>query len=213
MAARVFLVDDHDIVRRGLASLLDADPGLEFAGEASSSEEAMRALMKTQVDVALVDISLGGANGLELVKGLAASKPELPVLVVSMHDESVYAERAVRAGARGYCAKHASLAELRGAIKTVLSGRIHLSPAMTARMLERMQGGGAGPGDPMEELTDRELEVLEHIGQGSGTRAIAEALHLSVKTVESHRANIKRKLHVKSAPELVRRAVLYTALP
>ncbi len=205
---RAFLVDDHALVRAGMRALLERG-GVTVVGEAASAEEALAAIDDQQLDVLLADISLEGASGLELIKGLAARWPDLPVLVVSMHDEQLYAERAVQAGARGYLMKDAAPAHLLEAIETVVSQRVYLSPEMTARALERMRGGCAPESSPVESLSDRELEVYTRMGQGMSTREIAEALHLSVKTVESHRANLKRKLGVGSAAELMRMAVLH----
>lgn len=208
-STRVFLVDDHALVRAGLRVLLEADD-MQVVGEAGSSEQALREL-PDDVDVVVADLSLDGANGLELLKGLGARRPDLPVLILSMHDEGLYAERAVQAGARGYLMKDAAPEHLVAAIETIRDGRIFLSPAMTARALERMQGGGTVSDDPLAQLSDRELEVFERLGQGLTTREVAEALHLSVKTVESHCANIKKKLGARNSRELVRQAVLHVS--
>ncbi|MCB9777717.1 MAG: response regulator transcription factor [Alphaproteobacteria bacterium] len=208
-STRVFLVDDHALVRAGIRVLLES-AGMQVVGEAGSSEQAMRELPEA-VDVVVADLSLDGANGLELLKGLAARDPDLPVLILSMHDETLYAERAIQAGARGYLMKDAAPEHLRAAIEIIGNGRIYLSPAMTARALERLHAGTASSDDPLTQLSDRELEVFERLGQGLTTREVADALHLSVKTVESHLSNIRKKLGARNTRELVRQAVLHVA--
>ncbi len=205
----IFLIDDHPIVRAGLRALIEEDPRLSCIGEADSAEAALRLLPSLTPDVVLVDLSLKGANGLELVKGIVALRPELRVLVLSMHDEQLYAERALEAGARGYVMKDNAPEQLRDAIHNVLAGQVHLSPAMTTAMLERSLRGVEHSSSPRSLLSDRELEVFERLGEGLPTRQVAEALHLSVKTIESHRASIKKKLGLSNANELVRQAVLF----
>lgn len=204
---RILIVDDHPIFRQGIAQLINNDPGLEVCGEADSARDAISKLEKLQPDLALVDITLKGTNGIELLKSLKAQHPKLPVLVLSMHDESLYAERALRAGARGYVMKQEPPEQVMGAMRKVLGGELYLSPAMGTQMIGKLVGAPAGSASPVDALSDRELEVLQLIGQGHGTRQIAEELHLSVKTIESHRAHIKEKLNLASAPELVRFAV------
>lgn len=206
---RVFLVDDHPIVRAGFKAVVEAEDDLVVVGESGSSEDAQRQLSKLVADVVVADLSLEGASGLELVKGLHASKPGLPVLVVSMHEEELYAPRVLEAGARGYVRKDRAVDELCPAIRNVVKGKLHLSEAMTTRMLERMAGFGSAAPSGLELLTDRELEVLERLGEGRPTREVAELLHLSVKTIETHRANIKTKLGLNNAAELTQRAVLF----
>lgn len=206
---RVFLVDDHPIVRAGFRSVIDAEDDLVAVGEAASSEDAQRQLAHLVADVVVADLSLEGANGLELVKALHASHPGLPVLIVSMHDEALYAQRALEAGARGYLRKDHAVDALCVAIRAVVQGRVHLSPAMTSRMLEQVTSGQADGPTGLDALTDRELEVLERLGEGRPTREVAELLHLSVKTIETHRANIKAKLGLANAAELSRQAVLF----
>lgn len=207
---RVLIVDDHPVVRRGLAQVLDATDDFVFCGEAETAAGALKAVSENDPDVAVVDLTLKGKSGLELVKDLHTRHPDLPVLVLSMHDESLYAERALRAGARGYIMKDGRMEEVVQALRQVLDGRVYLSQRMTSRLLGRMTGGGVVDGEPpISALTDRELEVFEMIGRGVGTRDIADGLHLSVKTVDTHRENIKRKLNLASANELYRHAFLW----
>lgn len=209
MPQRAFIVDDHPIVRRGLRDLLTGECGLECCGEAGSAEEALEAIPGARPHLVIVDISLGGANGLELVKGLHARHPHMPVLVLSVHDEGLYAERALAAGASGYVMKDRAPEELGAAITEALAGGIYLSPSMSRRVLRKVHGKGDGGGAPEATLSDREIEVFERLGEGLSTREIADSLHLSVKTVESYRAGIKRKLDIRNASELVRRAVIF----
>jgi len=208
--ARVLIVDDHPVVRRGLAEVLSGTADFVVCAEADSAVEALRAVAEAGPDVAVVDLTLKGKSGLELLKDLRVRHPDLPVLVLSMHDESLYAERALRAGARGYIMKDGRMEDVVEALRQVRAGRVYLSPRMTSRLLGRLTGGGAGDGaSPMQRLTDRELEVFEMIGLGRATREIAEALHLSVKTVDTHRENIKRKLNLPGGTELSRHAFLW----
>ncbi|MEJ0090136.1 MAG: response regulator transcription factor [Limisphaerales bacterium] len=205
---RIFIVDDHPMMRQGLAQLIGAEPDLEVCGEAENAECALDIIGAGKPDLVLADISLPGKNGLELIKDFQAFQPGLAVLVISMHDESLYAERVLRAGGRGYIMKQAGGKKLMQAIRQVLDGKIYVSEKMSANILETFSGRRAGSSSsPVEQLTDREFEVFQLIGQGRGTRATAEKLHLSVKTVEVHRANIKAKLKLKTAPELIRFAV------
>ena len=205
---RLLIVDDHPMMRHGLAQLIGTEPDLKVAAEADSAGQALAAAAKTSFDLALVDISLPDKNGLELIKDLLAVRPGQLILVVSMHDEMVYAERVLRAGGRGYIMKQAGGEKFLHAIRQVLAGQIYVSEKMSARILEIFSGRSADPdGSPVQKLTDREFEVFQLIGQGIGTRDIAGQLHLSVKTVEVHRANIKKKLELKTAPDLVRQAV------
>lgn len=206
--ARIFLVDDHPVVRSGLADLINQESDLAVCGEGTSAEEALQRIGETSPDLVVVDLSLEGTSGLELVKSLKVRYPGLPSLVLSMHEETVYAERAIRAGALGYVMKNAPLGDLQAAIRSALDGNIHLSPKMTAQILQKVAKGSApGKESPMTRLSDRELEVFELIGRGLGTAEIARKLHLSVKTVETYRANIKEKLALKDAAQLVQHAV------
>lgn len=204
---RVLLIDDHPILRRGLAQLINQEADLMVCGEADEAPKAFDAVATMKPDVALVDISLKGGNGLELIKNIKARFPELPLLVLSMHDESLYAERALRAGSLGYVMKEVAIENVITAIRRVLAGEIFLSDKMKARLLNQyVSGRGRKSGSPIETLTDRELEVFRLIGEGRGTRQIAGDLHLSVRTVEAYREYIKDKLNLKNGTELVQHA-------
>jgi len=190
-----------------MTELLGSQPDLEVTAEAENSHRALDAIRSRRFDLVVLDIGLqGGANGIELTKMIRAERPELPVLIVSMHDESMYAERSLRAGARGYVMKREALDSILNAVRAVLKGDVYMSPTMTKRMLfDHIHGGGEAR-SAVERLTDRELEVFQLIGQGRDMHEIARELHLSKKTVEAHRANIKEKLAVSSAREVVRYA-------
>lgn len=208
---RILIVDDHPMMRQGLAQLIALEADLAVCGEAENAGAALDAIGAQKPDLVLVDISLPGKNGLELIKDFQAVQPELPVLVISMHDESLYAERVLRAGGRGYIMKQEGGKKLMQAIRQVLDGKIYVSEKMSAEILEMFSGRRSGAeSSPLERLTDREFEIFQLIGQGQGTRDIAEKLHLSVKTVDVHRANIKAKLKLESASELIRFAVRWT---
>jgi DNA-binding NarL/FixJ family response regulator len=205
---RVFLVDDHPMMREGLAQLINHEPDLNVCGEAADALQALDLIQAQKPDLALVDISLPGKNGLELIKDLQALLPSLSVLVVSMHDESLYVERVLRAGGRGYIMKQEGGKKLLEAIRQVLAGQIYVSERMSAKLLEIFSGRrGQATSSPVELLTDREFEVFQLIGQGKSTKEMAAHLHLSVKTVEVHRLNIKEKLKLETANELIRYAV------
>ena len=207
-AKRVLIVDDHPMMRTGLAQLIDNEPDLKVCAEADNAGQALDAVGKHEFDLALVDISLPDKNGLELIKDILSLAPELPVLVVSMHDELLYADRVLRAGARGYIMKQEGGKKFLQAIRQVLGGQIYVSEKMSSRILEIFSGRrDSAPSSPVARLSDREFEVFQLIGQGVGTREIAERLHLSVKTVEVHRINIKAKLDLKTANDFVRYAV------
>jgi DNA-binding NarL/FixJ family response regulator len=207
---QVLIVDDHPMMRQGLAQLVECEPDLCAAGEAGTAAEAMAAVAAQRPHLVLADISLPDRNGLELIKDLQALYPDLPVLVVSMHDEGLYAERVLRAGGRGYIMKQEGGSKMIEAIRQVLRGQIYVSEKISAKILELFSGRRAGPsGSPMELLSDREFEIFQHIGQGKTTRQIADLLHLSVKTIEVHRINMKKKLGVQNATELVRQAVRF----
>jgi len=203
----LLLVDDHPLFRRGMSALIDSQDDLEVCGEAENSGGALDAIRRQGFDLAIVDIGLGGStNGIELMKSIRAERPELPVLIVSMHDEMLYAERALRAGARGYVMKREALDNVLGAIRDVLRGEIYISAAMSKRMIfDHIHSSGEAR-SAVERLSDRELEVFQLIGEGHDMHDIAKTLHLSKKTVEAHRANIKEKLGVTSAREVVRYA-------
>lgn len=207
-AKRILIVDDHPMMRNGLAQLIGNEPDLKVCAEADTAGQAIDFVAKQKFDLVLLDISLPDKNGLELIKDFHALQPEMPVLVVSMHDEMIYAERVLRAGGRGYIMKQAGGQKFLTAIRQVLTGQIYVSENMSARILEIFSGRQPhNAGSPVRKLSDREFEVFQLIGQGVATRIIAEQLHLSVKTVEVHRANIKEKLGVKTATDLVRYAV------
>jgi DNA-binding NarL/FixJ family response regulator len=205
---RVLLVDDHPFMRAGLAQLIERQPDLAICGEAGNPAEALRLLPKARPDLVLSDLTMPGRSGLEFVKDLLATEPSLSILVVSMHDEAVYAERALRAGARGYIMKEAGGEALLGAIRQVLGGKVYVSPQMSARILEGLSSRRPrGSSSPIEKLSDREFEVFQLIGEGRSTRDIAAQLHLSAKTVDVHRSHIKEKLELKDATSLIRHAV------
>lgn len=210
---RILLVDDHPVVRQGLTQLLAQEGDMIVCGEAETAAEAMKAVEATRPRLAVVDISLKEGTGLDLVKDLRARHPDVAVLVFSMHDESVYAERALRAGARGYVMKIRPPAVLVGALKEVLSGGIHLSPEMSQSLLLRLANNSSAPGrSRIESLSNREVDVLRMLGDGLTTRQIAQKLHRSPKTIDSHRENIKRKLNCRNVAELLREAVRWASL-
>jgi len=210
--ARVLIVDDHPIVRQGLVQLLNCEPDFMVCGEAADARKALSAIVETKPDVGIVDITLHGTNGIELIKNIVAQWPNFPVLVLSMHDESLYAERALRAGAKGYVMKQEAPEKLTEALRRILNGQIYVSEKLSNKMMHRaIDGKNLENTSPVANLSDRELEVLQLIGQGHGTRQIAEDLSLSVKTIESHRAHIKEKLNLKTAPEMVRFAVQWVS--
>lgn len=205
---RVLLVDDHPFMRAGLGQLIDRQADLMVCGEASNPAEAVTVMARTRPDLILTDLTMPGRSGLEFIKDLLATSPSLAVLVVSMHDEAVYAERALRAGARGYIMKEAGGEALLAAIRQVLGGAVYVSSAMSARILEGLSTRRPrGSASPIEKLTDREFEVFQLIGQGKSTRDIAEQLHLSPKTVDVHRSHIREKLELKDTTALIRHAV------
>jgi DNA-binding NarL/FixJ family response regulator len=204
----VFVVDDHPIVRQGLALLINRESDLTVCGEAEEMHAALSAIPLAKPDILIVDISLNGPDGLELLKNIRITSPRLPVLILSMHDESIYAERALRAGANGYIMKQEATEKVLVALRRILSGEIYVSSRIANSMLQHyVHGASPSPQSSISELTDRELEVFRLIGEGHGTRQIAEVLHLSVKTVESYQAHIKEKLSLRSARELVQHAV------
>lgn len=204
----VLIVDDHPIVRQGLAQLINQEKDLEVCGQAEDAYEAIQAIRQLQPDMVIVDIALKDTNGMELIKDLKVQHPSLPVLTLSMHDESVYGERALRAGARGYIMKQEATEKVVTAIRQVLAGEIYVSSGMAAKMVSKFVGGGTRTaGSPADILSDRELEVFRMIGEGYGTREMAEKLHLSIKTVETYRAHIKDKLNLQDTNELLRSAI------
>lgn len=207
MNRRIFVVDDHAVTRKGYVFLIGEEPGLEVCGEAASAEDAIAEIPR-DCDLIVTDVTLSGMNGVELVKSLQAIRPQLPVLVVSMHDESLYAERVLKAGARGYLMKSEAGAEIITAIRRVLRGGRYVSTAMSEAIVRQFSGGGfATPESGVDALSDRELEALEHLGQGLATAQIGAAMGVSPNTIESYRARIKKKLGLASGGDLTRYAI------
>jgi DNA-binding NarL/FixJ family response regulator len=207
---QIFLVDDHPLVRAALSQLINQEGDMAVCGEAEGAPEALRSIAALKPDVAVVDLTLKEGSGLDLVKDLKVRHPELPVLVLSMHDESIYAERLLRSGARGYVMKDQASDKVVIALRRVLAGEVYLSDKMSARILHKLVGGAPAAASPVDLLSDRELQVFEFIGQGVGTRRIAEKLHLSVKTVETYREHIKLKLKLDNATDLLQNAIQWT---
>jgi DNA-binding NarL/FixJ family response regulator len=209
MKRTVFVVDDHPIVREGLAQMINRESDLTVCGEAEEMHGALQMIDALKPDILIVDISLNGPDGLDLLKNIRARDPRLPVLILSMHDESIYAERALRAGANGYIMKQEATEKVLVALRRILSREIYVSSRIASKMLQQFVGGtpSAGMHSPLDGLSDRELEVLRLMGDCHATRQIAEELHLSVKTVESYQAHLKEKLSLKNLRELVQYAV------
>jgi DNA-binding NarL/FixJ family response regulator len=202
--ARVFVVDDHPIIRRGLHLLIALEPDLQVCGEADARVPALEQIRKLQPDVAVVDLSLKNSSGLELVKDLRTRFPKVKILVFTMHDEPIYTERVLKAGAHGYVTKQEGAEKTIEAIRLLLNGKTYLTAHLAERMLENMTGfAKSRNGHAVESLSDRELEILELIGQGLGSAELAQRLKLSIKTIESHREHIKTKLGLRRATELV----------
>jgi len=208
---RVVLVDDHPLVRERLVELINREADLEVVGEAEDRHQALEVIESTRPQLAIVDLSLKASLGLELIKDLQVRQPGLPILVVSMQDEAVYAERCLRAGARGYITKQEASRHVMQAIRRVLEGGIHVSEAVAHQMLARSVGRQPhkDPSSPIARLADRELQVFELIGKGHSTRQIGDLLGLDIKTIETYRARIKDKLGLKDAPELLQRAIAW----
>jgi DNA-binding NarL/FixJ family response regulator len=205
---KIYIVDDHPLMRKGLAMTIEKEMGFEVCGQAESAEKALNEIIQIKPDAAVVDISLPGMNGIELIKNILHQLPGLKILVVSRHDEELYAERAIRAGAKGYLMKLEATDVLVSALHQILKGNIYLSEKIGTKLLMKMASGNAAKSDnPLDLLSDRELEVFELTGKGLSTKEIGKKLHISIKTVESHRANIKDKLHLETANELMRHAV------
>lgn len=205
---RILVVDDHPIVRQGLALLINREPDLVVCGEAEDAMGAMHVLASAHPDILIVDISLNGPDGIDLLKNIRLSHPTLPVLILSMHDELIYAERALRAGANGYIMKQEATENVLVAARRILNGEIYVSTRIANQMLRHyITGSGTLRNSSIADLSDRELEVFRLIGEGHGTRQIAKELHLSIKTVESYQAHIKEKLSLRSARELMQRAI------
>lgn len=206
--SRILVVDDHPIVRQGLALLINQEADLLVCGEAEEAMGAMHVAASSKPDVLIVDISLNGPDGLDLLKNIRNVYPTLPVLILSMHDESIYAERALRAGANGYIMKQEATEKVLVALRRILGGEIYVSDRVANKMLKHyITGSGTLRNSSIADLSDRELEVFRLIGEGHGTRQIAEELHLSIKTVETYQAHIKEKLSLRSARELMQHAI------
>ncbi|MGB3541526.1 response regulator [Rubrivirga sp.] len=208
---KILVVDDHPIVRQGLDRLLESEPDLTVAWEASTADEALQVLDNHEVDFVLLDIGLKQGSGLDLIGQIRSRKEDLPILVLSMHQERFYAERVLRGGAQGYVMKQGDPAEIVPAIRRVLSGDLYLSPSLADELVRRAVDGRDEARPAVEQLSDRETEVVRLIGSGLSTREIAEELNLSVKTIESYRANVKRKLGLRSGSELARFAYDWTS--
>ena len=210
--SRIYLVDDHTMFREGMKHLIEREPDLTVCGDAAGVEEALRAIPELRPDLVIVDLSLSGSPGLDLIKVLKTQYSNLPVLVVSMHEETLYAERALHAGASGYVMKQEPAKTVKVAIRKVLGGDMHLSEKMTSAMLGKAmrRGQPAPPVSPMEKLSDRELEVFRMLGQGKMTRQIAEELNLSIATINSFRNRIKEKLEFKNSAEMVLNAIQWS---
>ena len=205
---RILIVDDHPIVRQGLAGLINHEGDFAVCGQAEDYHEALAAVGQLKPDMVVVDISLKETSGLELIKDIHLQHPDLPVLVLSMHDETLYAERALRAGAMGYIMKQEATENVIAAIRRVLGGEIYVSDRMASRMVRKLVTGETVTNiSPVDSLSDRELEVFRLIGKGHGTRQISERLCLSVKTIETYRAHIKDKLDLADAAELLQYAI------
>ena len=203
---RIYLVEDHPVMREGYARLLTRERDFELCGEASSGTDALQSIPEVKPDLAIIDLSIPGMNGLDLIKQLRVLLPDLPILVVTAHSDALYEERALRAGARGFLNKEAAPEQVVEAARRVLSGEQYVSPAMQEFLDERPSSSESTKTSPLDLLSDRELEVFEHFGRGHSTIQTAEALFISPKTVETHRANIKRKLGLERATDVVRRA-------
>jgi DNA-binding NarL/FixJ family response regulator len=201
---RIFIVDDHPLLRRGLAELINQEADMTFCGEAEDSPTAMKLISQIKPDLVIVDISLKGYNGIELIKNIKAFDPKIQILVLSMHDESVYAMRVLRAGAKAYVMKQEVVDKVMEAVRRIRAGKVFVSERVASRMLDQVVvGGDPAPDSPVDLLSDRELEIVNMIGSGQPTREIAAKLHNSIKTVESHRARIKEKLSLQNAIQLV----------
>jgi DNA-binding NarL/FixJ family response regulator len=211
MKSRVIIVDDHPIFRMGMAELLNQEKDFVVCGLAEDIAGARQVIQADSPDLAIIDITLAGDNGLDLVKELTSRKTSPLILVLSMHDEQVWAERAIRAGARGYIMKKEASDNVISALRNIRAGKIHVSASIMDRLLDRLQMQPDGPATPtVDMLTDRELQVFRLIGAGLSTREIAEQMKLGIKTIGTYRDRIKQKLGLKSAAELIRRAVLWT---
>lgn len=211
-SVRIVVVDDHPLFRHGLVQLLNSDDGFSVCGEASSAGEALDVIRKVKPHLVIADLGLKGPNGIELTKSIVAEFPRLPVLILSMHDESLYAVRSLRAGAQGYVTKQEALGSVLEAVRHVMDGQTYLSPKMASQVISKVVVNRVAPDEEItDRLSDRELEVLELIGAGKEIKAIAKALHLSPKTIETHRHHIKEKLNLENARQVARFAVQWVA--
>jgi DNA-binding NarL/FixJ family response regulator len=209
---RILVVDDHPIVRQGLAQLIAREPNMSMCAEAEDAAHALKAIETAAPNFVIVDISMKGPDGIDLLKSIRCSHPQLPVLILSMHDESVYAERALRAGANGYMMKQEATENVLVAVRRIWGGEIYISDKIASKILRNLAAGpGSAKRSTIESLTDRELEVFQLIGRGCSTREIAEELHVSVKTVETYHAHIKEKLSLRNVRELVQHAAQWVA--
>ncbi len=209
---RILIVDDHPVFRRGMAALLQEKDEFTVCGEAEDAKSALDALRRCDPDVVLLDVSMPGTNGIEVIKLMLAEQPKLAILMISMHDESLYAMRALRAGAKGYVMKAEAQNQVTEALRKVLDGGVYVSPQYSETLIYKIiRAPDSESGSPVDSLSDRELEVLQMIGRGMATGGIASALHLSIKTIETHRARIKDKLGFKDGAEMVRFAVEWVA--
>src|SRR5438105_2102178 len=211
-AIRIIVVDDHPLFRHGLVQLLNSDDGVAVCGEASSAPDAWTLIRKMTPSMAIIDLGLKGPSGLELTKSIRTEFSRMPVLILSMHDEPTYAVRSIRAGANGYVTKQEALGMVLIAVREVIDGRVYLSPSMASEVISNVVLSKREPGShPTDDLTDREIEILERIGKGEEVKSIAKALNLSPKTVETHRAHIKEKLRLKNAREVARYALQWVS--
>ncbi len=211
-SVRIIVVDDHPLFRHGLGQLLNSDDSFAVCGEAGGAPEAIALIRKLRPDLVIIDLGLKGPSGLELTKSVRAEFPRLPVLILSMHDEPTYAVRSLRAGANGYVTKQEALGSVLEAVREIMLGRTYLSPSMASEVISNVVLSKREPGtNPTDSLTDRELEILERIGKGEEVKTIALALHLSPKTVETHRAHIKEKLRLSNARQVARYAVQWAS--
>ena len=206
--SKIYLIDDHPLLVQGITQLINAERDLQVVGSTGEWTLALKQIPELKPDVVVLDITLARANGIEVLKNLRVHFPELKVLMLSMHDENLYAMRSVRAGAQGYIMKMTATEEVVTAIRQILSGEIYLSPRIARQTMMRLVGRRKeGTTSPLDDLSDRELEVFQMVGDGLTTRQIAERLHLSVKTIETHKAHVKEKLHLQTATELTQHAI------